>query len=222
MATPAYAEGPARDGRGTQVVGGGAVLDLIEEWSLGKAADYVHYKPLIVALVMLFNHTGGPTAPAFPPPYDPSPPSPSRPAAASRALARVRSKAKELAWSHGSTRQRVTASWAFNGPWRYPAAADGATGANAWRRAEPEPAPPPPPPPPEPKAAGSYTPGKTRKGGLEVARLYKESLKGSACLVEDNAALAAVPYPRSMRERLGLVRAAPCPVIRPLRHCCRA
>ena len=39
-----------------------------------------------------------------------------------------------------------------------------------------------------------------------MARLYKESLKGSACLVEDNAALAAVPYPRTMRERLGLVR----------------
>jgi len=51
------------------VVGGGAVLDLIEEWSLGKAADYVHYKPLLTALVKLFNHTGGPTAPAFPPPY---------------------------------------------------------------------------------------------------------------------------------------------------------
>lgn len=47
---------------------------------------------------------------------------------------------------------------------------------------------------------------RARKGvAAGAARLTKETLRGSGCMVEDNAALASVPYPRTMRERLGLI-----------------
>jgi hypothetical protein len=61
------------DGGRCQVVGGGVVLDLIEEWSLGANSDLVRYAPLLTALAELFFQSGGTNARAFPAPCAPTP-----------------------------------------------------------------------------------------------------------------------------------------------------